>query len=581
MEIARTSRAVTATSARRAKRDLLAECLRRAEPSEVAIAVAYLSGELPQRQIGVGYAALREPPPPAAAGTLTVPEVDAAFTAIGRLAGPGSVRERQRLVGELLGRATAEEQSFLIRLLAGELRQGALDGVMADAIAAAARVPAAEVRRALMFSGRLGAVAEAALGGAATDGEAADPEAAAPATDREAGAPAAEPAGPSGAVAALRRFRLEVGRPVKPMLAQSADSPEPALARAGAGGPAAVEWKIDGIRVQAHIDGPRVRLFTRTLDDISARLPEVVAALRELPVRTAVLDGELIALRDNGRPHPFQVTAARAARRQGGAPGAVPSGGEKDTAPDTAPSGGEESSAPGAGPAGGEKVPLTAFLFDLLHLDGTDFVDRPGTERYDALAAAVPQRLRIPRIVTADPAEAAAFFRDTIAEGHEGIMVKSLDTPYTAGRRGVGWIKVKPRHTLDLVVLAVEWGHGRRSGKLSNLHLGARDPDSGGFIMLGKTFKGLTDEMLAWQTERLLALEERQDAWTVYVRPGLVVEIAFDGVQRSSRYPGGLALRFARVLRYRPDKSADEADTFGAVRAIGQDQGIAAEDAPG
>jgi ATP-dependent DNA ligase I len=498
-EIAETSRAVAATPARRAKIDLLAECLRGAGADEVAIAVAYLSGELPQRQIGVGWAALRERPAPAADATLSVAEVDAAFTEIGRVSGKGSVATRRHLIGGLFARATEEEQSFLIRLLSGELRQGALDGVMADAIAAAATVPPAEVRRAVMFRGSLGAVAATAL-----------------AEGRE----------------GLRGFGLEVGRPVKPMLAASAASVDAALEKVC---PAAVEWKLDGIRVQAHVAGGHVALFTRTLDDITARVPEAVSAIGALPVRTAVFDGELIALRPDGRPHPFQVTSARAASH--GAPG---------TEPD---------------------VPLSVFLFDVLHLDGADLIDRPGEERHAALAGVVPEPLRMPRVVTASAEEAAAFFRDALAHGHEGVLVKSLDTPYTAGRRGAGWIKVKPRHTLDLVVLAVEWGHGRRRGTLSNLHLGARDPESGGFVMLGKTFKGLTDEMLAWQTERLLALEERRDEWTVHVRPELVVEIAFDGVQRSSRYPGGLALRFARVLRHRPDKTAAEADTIESVRA--------------
>jgi DNA ligase-1 len=495
-EITETSRAVAATSARLAKRELLADRLRRAAPEEVAIAVAYLSGELPQRQIGVGWAALRERPSPAAEPTLTLREVDAAFTAIGQVSGKGSVATRKALLAELFARATAEEHGFLLRLLSGELRQGALDGVMADAIAAAAGVPAVEVRRALMFRGSLGAVAEAAL----TSG-------------RE----------------GLGAFGLEVGRPVKPMLAASAPSVEAAMERFS---PAAVEWKLDGIRAQAHVREGDVRLFTRTLDDITARLPEAVAALGALPVRSAVFDGELIALREDGRPHPFQVTSARVASQ-----------------------------------GAGQSVPLSMFLFDVLHLDGTDLIDRPGEERNAVLAATVPEPLRMPRLVTASTDEATAFFRDALAHGHEGVLLKSLDTPYTAGRRGAGWIKVKPRHTLDLVVLAVEWGHGRRQGKLSNLHLGARDPESGGFVMLGKTFKGLTDEMLEWQTGRLLALEDRRDEWTVYVRPELVVEIAFDGVQRSPRYPAGLALRFARVLRYRPDKTADEADTIDSVRA--------------
>ncbi len=296
-----------------------------------------------------------------------------------------------------------------------------------------------------------------------------------------------------------------------------------------------MEWKLDGIRVQAHVSGGSVRLFTRTLDDITARLPEVVAALAALPVRNAVFDGELIALRPDGRPYAFQDTAARAA--------------SEVTAPDGT-------------------VPLSVFLFDVLHLDGADLIDLPDAERRAALAGVVPAEMLMPRLVTGDADEADAFFRDAVARGHEGVVVKSLATPYAAGRRGAGWIKVKPRHTLDLVVLAVEWGHGRRNGWLSNLHLGARDPETGGWVMLGKTFKGLTDELLTWQTARLLELEDHRDDWTVYVRPELVVEIAFDGVQRSPRYPGGVALRFARVIRYREDKPAAEADTIDAVRAL-------------
>jgi ATP-dependent DNA ligase I len=509
-DVARTSGAVAATTARRAKTALLAECLRRAGGDEVPVTVAYLSGELPQRQIGVGYASLRDLPPPAATPTLTVAQVDAACTEIGAVSGKGSVATRRRLLMDLLGRATHDEQDFMIRLLAGELRQGALDGVMADAVAAAAGLPAADVRRALMLRGSLGAVAAAALRDGA-DG--------------------------------LRAFGLEVGRPVKPMLAQSAPSIEAGLAKAAAAGAArvAVEWKLDGIRAQIHLAGGEVRVFTRTLDEITSRVPEVVAAVRAVPRKAAVFDGELIALRPDQRPHPFQVTAARAASR-------------KD---------------PG--------VPLSVFLFDVLHLDGDDLLDRPGAERHAALAAAVPESLLMPHEVvdlteppTADsPAVAAAtdFFAGALAHRHEGVVIKSLDAPYVAGRRGAGWVKVKPRHTLDLVVLAAEWGHGRRRGYLSNLHLGARDPATGGFVMLGKTFKGLTDELLAWQTERLLELEARREEWTVYVRPELVVEIAFDGVQRSPRYPGGIALRFARVLRYRPDKSAAEADTIETVRA--------------
>jgi ATP-dependent DNA ligase I len=503
-EIAEVSRAVAGTSARLAKIELLAAALREAGPLEVPIAVAYLSGELPQRQIGVGWAALRDGFAPAQASTLTLSEVDSGFSAIGAVSGKGSAAARKALVGELFGRATADEQRFLVGLLSGELRQGALEGVMTEAVARAADVQVAEVRRAMMLRGSLGVVAAAAL---------------------------------SGGGEALGAFGLEVGRPVRPMLAASAPTLADALEKVGAPGgqgtEAALEWKLDGIRIQAHLAGGSVRLFTRTLDDITARLPDVAAVLAKLPVRAAVLDGELIALREDGRPLPFQDTASRTATQDAGL-----------------------------------AVPLSVFLFDALHLEGADLIDLPYWKRHIELAGAVPADLLMPRLVTASAEEAAAFFNDALAHGHEGVVVKSLTAPYAAGRRGAGWIKVKPRHTLDLVVLAVEWGHGRRRGWLSNLHLGARDPATGGFVMLGKTFKGLTDELLTWQTERLLALEERRDSYTVYVRPELVVEIAFDGVQRSPRYPGGLALRFARVLRYREDKTAAEADTIDTVRAL-------------
>ena len=578
-EVAEVSRAVAGSSGRLAKIAAIAAALRDAGRGEVPIVVAYLSGELPQRQIGVGWAALRSAPSASVAPSLTVLGVDASFSEIGAVVGPGSVAERKRLVDEVLGAATAEEQYFLVRLLSGELRQGALDGVMTEAVARASEVPVAQVRRAVMLRGSLPAVAEAAL---------------------------------DGGVDALSEFGLLVGQPLKPMLASSAPSVEAALAkiaadadkarggnrragkgqagkasvgkadggkadggddggnangdggseagaaRAGetagaaetAGTPAAVEWKLDGIRIQAHVSGGSVRLFTRTLDDITGRLPEVVAALAALPLRTAVFDGELIALRPDGRPYAFQDTAARAASQSG--------------------TGGDGGAGAGAG-TGDPSVPLSAFLFDVLHLDGADLIDLPDVQRRDALAAVVPPEMLMPRLVTANPEDADAFFRDAVARGHEGVVVKSLATPYAAGRRGAGWIKVKPRHTLDLVVLAVEWGHGRRQGWLSNLHLGARDPETGGWVMLGKTFKGLTDELLTWQTARLQELEDHRDDWTVYVRPELVVEVAFDGVQRSPRYPGGVALRFARVLRYREDKPAAEADTIASVRDLAAD----------
>lgn len=496
-DLADTSDAVGAVSARLGKVELLAAALARAEPVEAPAAVAYLSGELVQRQIGVGWASLRSVPEPAASPTLTVAEVDALFGRIGATAGAGSQAARRELLGGLFARATEPEQRFLRRLLTGELRQGALAGVMTDAVAKAAGVPLKDVRRAAMLRGDLGAVAAEALAGGA---------------------------------AALARFRLEVGRPVQPMLARTAESVDAALATLGED--AAVEWKLDGARIQVHRDGGEVGVWTRSLDDITARVPEVVSAVLALPVTTAVLDGEAIALDEAGRPRPFQVTMARIGTR-----------------------------APASGP------PLTPVLFDLLHLDGADLLDAPGAERAAALAGAVPEGWRVPRTVTGDPSAAAEFFAGALAQGHEGIVVKSLTGPYEAGRRGAGWLKVKPRHTLDLVVLAVERGHGRRQGTLSNLHLGARDP-AGGFVMLGKTFKGLTDAMLAWQTERLGALAVADDGWVVRVRPELVVEIAFDGVQTSPRYPGGVALRFARVLRYREDKSPAEADTIDAVRAL-------------
>jgi ATP-dependent DNA ligase I len=565
-QVVEVSADVAATSARNAKIAQIAALLARVEPAEVAVAVAFLSGELLQGQIGVGYAALgeffRTADTPRAAGTvlaadtalsddaaraadaagvaeiaeavrasdamrdgdgkpaaLTLTEVDAAFSAIGAVTGPGSVAQRRQQLSALFARATDPEREFLVRLLAGDLRQGALEGVMTDAVARAANVPAEEVRRAHQLGGSLPEVAQAALGGTA-------------------------PAD------ALRGFTLRVGRPARPMLAASAPDVAAALGRIS---PAAAEWKIDGIRIQVHRAGRDVAVFTRTLDDITARVPEIAEAALSLPVTAVVLDGEAVSLAPDGRPRPFQVTAARTAS-------------QADVGRMR------------------EQTPLTPFLFDLLHLNGADLIDAPASERHRLLSEIVPAALLTPRIVTTDLAVADAFLADAVARGHEGVVLKSLDAPYRAGRRGGEWIKVKPRHTLDLVILAAEWGHGRRRGVLSNLHLGARDPETGGLVMLGKTFKGLTDEMLAWQTERLLALadpprpvkgagevggEDRREAYgVVRVRPELVVEIAFDGVQASRRYPGGLALRFARVLRFRPDKNAAEADTIDAVRAV-------------
>nr|WP_030272346.1 ATP-dependent DNA ligase [Streptomyces sp. NRRL B-24484] len=505
--VARASEAVAAEPGRTAKIVLLADCLRDLGPQEAPAAAALLSGESRRMRIGVGYAALRELPPPAAAATLGTAETEALLGDLAAVHGRGAQGARRALLDTLFGRATAPEQRLLRGVLVGELRQGALDGVMAEAVARAAGVPAPAVRRALMFRGSARAVAEAAL---------------------------------TGGAAALTAFGLEVGRPVRPMLASSAPGVAEALAKVS---PAALEWKLDGIRVQVHRSGDEVGVFTRSLDDITARVPELVEAALALPVRTAVLDGEAIALGPDGRPRPFQVTAARTASRQDP---------ERLRA----------------------EVPLHPYFFDLLHLDGADLADEPGERRWAALTGLVDAPRRVPRLVTADPGEAAGFLADALGHGHEGVVVKDPAARYEAGRRGAGWIKVKPHHTLDLVVLAAEWGTGRRRGWLSNLHLGARSGGAAGlpeWVMLGKTFKGLTDELLAWQTRELLARETGRGDYDVQVRPELVVEVAFDGLQRSPRYPAGLALRFARVVRYRPDKTAAEADTVAAVRALAAD----------
>ena len=496
-----TSSGVAATSSRAAKVALLAEALRAAAPTEIEVVVSYLSGELLQRRTGVGWAALRDLPPAADEPSLTVLEVHETFGRIAAYAGSGSGAARRTALASLLGRATAPEQRFLSALVRGDLRQGALGSLVVDAIAAATALPPAAVRRAVMLRGAAGPVAAAAVA-----------------------------AGEAG----LAQFRLEVGRAVQPMLAQTAESVTAALERLGT---AAVEEKLDGMRVQVHRDGDAVRVFTRSLDDVTARLPEVVEAALSLPVRSVVLDGEAIALDREGRPLAFQVTGSR-----------VGSSADVGRARTT--------------------TPLSCRFFDVLHVDGADLLDEPGARRAEVMGAVVPEELRVPRLVTADTGEGEAFLASSLARGHEGVVVKALDVPYEAGRRGAGWLKVKPIHTLDLVVLAVEWGSGRRRGWLSNLHLGARADDGDGFVMLGKTFKGLTDAMLGWQTERLLELEVSRNDWQVFVRPELVVEIAFDGVQTSSRYPGGMALRFARVVRHRPDKRAEEADTLAAVRAV-------------
>jgi DNA ligase-1 len=510
-DVAATSAAVAATSSRAAKAALLAEALRRAAPDEAAVVAGYLVGELRQRRTGIGWASLRDLPAPATAATLTVTEVDATFARLAGLSGAGSAGARRAGLQALAGRATAAEQALLGGLVSGELRQGAQDGVLVEAVALVAGVPVAAVHQALTLAGSVPALAEAVV----ADG-----------------------------AAGLSRFRLQVGRPLRPMLAQSASDVTAALAQLGSAG---VEWKLDGVRVQVHRSRGDVAVFTRTLDDITDRVPEVVAAALALPADTLIVDAEAIALREDGRPAPFQVTASRVGRRV-------------DVA------------------AARLATPLSLLAFDLLHVDGDDLLALPAGERAELLARALPEPLLVPRIVTDDAFAADGFAADAVARGHEGVVLKALTSEYAAGRRGAGWIKVKPRHTLDLVVLAAEWGHGRRRGWLSNLHLGARDPAGrygppGGFVMLGKTFKGMTDALLGWQTTRLLGLALDPQAaasqrGAVPVHAQLVVEIAFDGVQASPRYPAGVALRFARVLRYRPDKTADEADTIEAVHAL-------------
>jgi DNA ligase 1 len=501
-ELVQTSTAVAATSGRLAKISTLAAFLRRLAPDEVPIAIGFLIGWPRQGRLGVGWASVASARgEPALEPSLELHDVDAAFDRVVSTRGKNSGAERARLLEELMSRATAGEQQFLGALVIGEVRQGALEGVLVEAIAKAADVPADRVRRAVMMAGDLGAVAGAVLG-------------------------------PEGA-AALDVYQLELFRPVQPMLADSAPTVVEAFST---NDPMVVEWKLDGARIQVHRRDDRVAVYTRNLNDVTAAVPEVVDAVLSLPARELILDGEVIALQSGGAPHAFQTTMRRFGRRL-----------DVETLR--------------------AELPLSAFFFDILY-DGEPVVDEPLSARLDRLDRIVPEELRVSRIVTADADEAARLQADALARGHEGVMVKSLSAPYAAGRRGSAWLKVKTARTLDLVVLAVEWGSGRRKGWLSNLHLGARDPETGGFVMLGKTFKGMTDEMLAWQTTELLAREVRRDGHVVYVRPELVVEIAFNEVQQSSQYPGGVALRFARVKGYRPDKSAAAADTIDAVRAF-------------
>jgi len=521
-EIAETSRAVAAARGRNEKRDRIATTLAALDPDVRSVGIAMLMGELAQGKIGIGWAAVRDLDAGSAASepTLTLIETHRTFDAIGAVKGAGATNERKRLLGSLFARATEPERELLRALLSGGLRQGALDGVVLDAIAVAARLPTSDVRRAAMLGGSIPAVGADLL----THG--AD---------------------------ALARYDLVPFRPILPMLASPIGDLEEAMTQLGE---AALETKLDGARLQVHKDEGDVRLYTRSLHDVTSRAPEIVSLVRSLPARSLVLDGEAIGFDASGRPLPFQETMKRFGRR-----------------------------ADASGPA------LEARFFDVVHVDGRSLLDAPLRERRAALEAIVPSSSRIDAIVTSELETAESFYARAIEQGHEGLMAKSLDAPYDAGARGASWLKIKPAHTLDLVVLAVERGSGRRTGWLSNLHLGARDPEHGGFVMLGKTFKGMTDAMLTWQTEKLRTLATSagvvrgadptqlrrpglpgtpadDDGYVVHVRPELVVEIAFNDVQESPHYPGGLALRFARVKRYREDKRASEADTIDTVRAI-------------
>jgi len=493
---------IAATPSRTEKTATLAELLRRLEPGEIETAVAFLAGGPRQTRLGVGAVQLGKALEGARASvpSLTLLDVDAAFERIASTSGSGSAADRLKILGALLSRATAGEADFLGRLVLGELRQGALAGIMEDAIARASGLPLAEIRRAMMLSGDPRSVARAAL----TEGR-----------------------------AGLARFHLRLFQPIQPMLAQPGEDLETALERLGE---AALEYKIDGARVQVHKSGGDVRVYSRLLNDVTVAVPELAEAVRALPAREMILDGEVIALRADGRPLPFQLTMRRFGRKL-----------------DVDRLRGD--------------LPLTPFFFDIVRLDGRDLVDVPARERFDALSAAAPG-MTIPRRITSDSAEAAAFLEQALSRGHEGVMAKATAAPYESGRRGFTWLKVKPAHTLDLVVLAAEWGHGRRAGKLSNIHLGARDPATGGFVMLGKTFKGMTDAMLDWQTKRFQEVAVATDGYTVHLKPEIVVEVAFGDVQESPHYPASMALRFARVKRYREDKPASEADTIETVRAI-------------
>ena len=500
--VVETSGRIAETARRLEKTALLADLLRQLEADEVETVVAFLCGYTRQGRLGVGSATLRDSAAtPAETAGLAICDVDRALESLAAVEGRGAEGQRRDLLRGLLERATAPEQKFLTGLLFGEIRQGALEGVMVEALAAASGAGAAEVRRAVMMAGDIARVARSVL--------------------RE---------GPAG----LAPYTIQLFRPVQPMLAETAEDVAAAL---GDLGEAALEFKFDGARVQVHRSGGEVAIFSRALNDVTGAVPEIVEAVRALPGRDLILDGEILSLTPDGRPQPFQVTAKRFGRKLDL---------ERMRA----------------------ALPLTPFWFDLLYLDGQPLIDQPQSRRFAALAGLTPPASLVPHLLTGDAAEAAEFLRLALDCGNEGIMAKATGDAYAAGARGQSWLKIKKAHTLDLVILAAEWGSGRRTGWLSNLHLGARDTEKGGFAMLGKTFKGLTDETLAWQTGQFLSLEIGRDEYTVYVEPKLVAEIAFSDIQISRRYPSGMALRFARVKRYRTDKTAAEADTVETVRRL-------------
>ena len=501
-QLVETSRAIASTTKRLQKTDLLATLLKQLQPEEVETAVAFLSGGARQGRIGVGYAALRDARTTAGEQpALSIIDVDRALDEIAHVQGAGADRNRRELLNRLFARATDNEQQFLTGLIGGELRQGALEGIMLDALAKASGISLDRIRRAAMMGGGVAAIATQVL----SQGE-----------------------------AGLHAFDVQLFRPVQPMLAQTAEDVSDAIGQLGE---AALEFKFDGARVQAHKSGDDVRIYSRQQNDVSAAVPEIVEAVRALPAHDLILDGEVLSLDGEGRPQPFQVSMRRFGRKLN-----------------------VEQLL--------EELPMSPFWFDLLYLNGGSMIDEPQVKRFGELARLAPEPALVPHLVTADQTRADEFLREALERGNEGIMAKSLAGSYAAGARGQSWLKIKQARTLDLVVLAAEWGNGRRQGWLSNLHLGARDTEKGGFAMLGKTFKGLTDEMLAWQTQEFLKIEIARDQYTVYLEPKIVAEIAFNEIQVSSRYPSGLALRFARVKRYRPDKSASEADTFQTVKKL-------------